>query len=300
MNLVLKLISSPWFWTDVVLSVSGGVLVYLGLRMEKAAEKKEYLGAFTDDVKLLKLKAQRGWRILMTGIVVEVVAALGISVISGLEVANLTDQAATAGLEAKQAENEAGQANERAAKFELAATELEQQIAETRTNVAQSDRSKWPVYSLTAEVRLRFNSQQELPDVLSFPARLSISQSNVSWKIVSLTSANATKTGENKVKRPPIMYLLVFSNPFRPGPIPIKVPLFGGDSAEVVANELNNASLQITNFPDSNPVVTSGSATITINDVIWKTFQINPGTMNNGFVTLTGAPSGSVKFLQPK
>jgi hypothetical protein len=98
MNLVLKLISSPWFWADVVLSVSGGVLVYLGLRMEKAAEKKEYLDAFVDDVQSRKLKSERGWRILMAGIIVEVVAALGISIISGLEIADLTDKSADAKL----------------------------------------------------------------------------------------------------------------------------------------------------------------------------------------------------------
>ncbi len=78
--------------------------------MEKAAEKKEYFGAFTDDVKLLKLKAQRGWRLLMIGIVVEVVAALGISVISGLEIADLTDKSAAANLEAKQAGKDAADA----------------------------------------------------------------------------------------------------------------------------------------------------------------------------------------------
>src|ERR1700690_4195553 len=109
MNLLLKLISSPWFWADVFLSISGGLLVAWGLWLEKRAEKHIpptdfHPDIFGDVVKLQKIKEQRGWRILMTGIIVEVVAALGISVISGLEIADLSDQSAAANLEAKQAE----------------------------------------------------------------------------------------------------------------------------------------------------------------------------------------------------
>jgi hypothetical protein len=97
MNLVLKLISSPWFWADIVLSVSGGVIVYWGLIVEKKAEKNLPPEDFNPDIfedilALQKKEVERGWRILMTGIVVEVVAALGISVISSLEIANLTDK----------------------------------------------------------------------------------------------------------------------------------------------------------------------------------------------------------------
>jgi uncharacterized membrane protein len=103
MNLVLKLISSPWFWADVFLSVSGGVLVFIGLRIEKAAEKKQYFGAFTDEVQSQRAKAERGWRILMLGIVVEVIAALGISVISGLEIADLTEKSSVANEKAEDA-----------------------------------------------------------------------------------------------------------------------------------------------------------------------------------------------------
>ena len=134
MHLFLRLISSPWFWADVLLSVSGGVLVYLGLRLEKAAEKKEYPGAFVDEVKSRKLKAERGWRILMVGIVVEVVAAFGISVISGLEIADLSDKSAAANNEAKQAAKEAGRANERAAMVESNKAVLSLHVEELRSN----------------------------------------------------------------------------------------------------------------------------------------------------------------------
>ena len=85
MNLFWKLISSGWFWADVVLSVVGGVLVFWGLKLEKDAEPKENLDAFVDDIKCRKLRARLGWRLLMWGVAIEVVAALGISVISGLE-----------------------------------------------------------------------------------------------------------------------------------------------------------------------------------------------------------------------
>src|ERR1022692_1180609 len=120
MNLLLKLLSSPWFWADVVLSITGGILVYWGLWIEKRAEKRIPPSDFKEDIfedviKAEKSELERGWRILMLGIAIEVVAALGISVISGLEVADLTDKSAAANLEAKQAEKEAGQAKERAA-----------------------------------------------------------------------------------------------------------------------------------------------------------------------------------------
>jgi len=57
----------------------------------------------------------------MMVIVMEVVAAFGISIISGLEIAALNDKASASNLEAKQAEAEAGQANERTSRNELVA-----------------------------------------------------------------------------------------------------------------------------------------------------------------------------------
>src|SRR6266571_3007279 len=119
MNLILKLFSSLWFWADILLSVSGGVIVYWGLRVEKKAERKMPPADFNPDifddvVESQKSELERGWRILMTGIVVEVVAALAISVISSLEIADLNDKSAAANLEAKQAGIIAAASNERA------------------------------------------------------------------------------------------------------------------------------------------------------------------------------------------
>jgi hypothetical protein len=90
------------------------------LLIEKRAEKmlppKDFRpDIFGDIVEKYKSEVERGWRILMVGIIVEVIAALGISVISGLEVASLNDKAEQAGKDAANAERDAGQANERAA-----------------------------------------------------------------------------------------------------------------------------------------------------------------------------------------
>ena len=98
MHLFLKLLSSPWFWLDVVLSMSGGIVVYWGLRVEKRAEELIPPSEFKPDlfeevIETQKKEIERGWRILMVGIVMEVIAALGISIMSGLEIADLTDKA---------------------------------------------------------------------------------------------------------------------------------------------------------------------------------------------------------------
>jgi hypothetical protein len=108
MSLVLNLISSPLFWLDIALSVSGGVLVYWGLRIEKNAEKQlppedfsEHV--FRDVIDKQRGEIERGWRILMTGIVIEVVAALAVSVISGLEMAEANERSKVAGRQAAEA-----------------------------------------------------------------------------------------------------------------------------------------------------------------------------------------------------
>jgi hypothetical protein len=178
MNLVLKLISSPWFWLDVALSISGGIFVWRGLVIEKRAEKllppeNFKPDIFADIVDQYRSEIERGWHILMRGIIIEVVAALGISVISGLEIANLTDKSAAANKEAgaamvyaansssnsvalsKQvaglnkeaadaritagnAEKEAGQLKERAAKLDEARVMVEKDVAELRKEASDS------------------------------------------------------------------------------------------------------------------------------------------------------------------
>ena len=69
--------SASWLsWTVLtsLLASIGGVLVFCGLWMEKKAGKKEYLNV--DDFRSQKLKAERGWQILMVGIGLEIVTAL--------------------------------------------------------------------------------------------------------------------------------------------------------------------------------------------------------------------------------
>ena len=99
MNLLMRLASSPWFWVDMALSVTGGIIVYWGLAVEKKAEKllppenfKPAADLYADIIQTQKSELERGWRLLMTGIVFEVVAAFGISIISGLEIAEATER----------------------------------------------------------------------------------------------------------------------------------------------------------------------------------------------------------------
>lgn len=146
------MVSSFWFWADVFLGISGGLLVWWGLDMEKAGEKMLPPSDFRPDifhdiVTNAKSKMDRGWLILKIGIVIEVVAAFGISVISGLEIADLTDKSAAAMLEAKQAgtnaaasyfaakiaESNAAASNERAAKFDADRVLVKKEAEEIRS-----------------------------------------------------------------------------------------------------------------------------------------------------------------------
>ena len=124
MDLVIKLISSVWFWVDVVLASCGGLVVYCGLKIEKEAERLLVPSDFRPDIfedviAPYKVKIERGWRILMTGIVMEVVAALIISVVSGLEIADANDQAS--------------KANERVSNNEVHVAELTKESVGLRT-----------------------------------------------------------------------------------------------------------------------------------------------------------------------
>lgn len=92
MILLQKVLCSWLFWVDVILSVTGGLIVYWGLKIEKDAERRLPPDDFNPDifenvVSLLKKEIEKGWRILMIGIALEVVAALGVCIISGFEVA---------------------------------------------------------------------------------------------------------------------------------------------------------------------------------------------------------------------
>lgn len=141
MELLLRMFCSPWFWAEVVLSVSGGLVVYYGLKVEKAAEKhmppQDFKpDVFEDIVEVQKRKLERGWKILMTGIVMEVIAALGISIISGLESANLTEKADLAKGAAAEANRLAKLAEESASSNSLEVAVLTQTNLMLRSHVA--------------------------------------------------------------------------------------------------------------------------------------------------------------------
>jgi hypothetical protein len=130
MQALQMLISSPWFWASLALSGLGGVIVAWGLRVEKLAERKLPPSDFKTDIfedvaEEAKRGIERGWKILMTGIIFEVVAAFAISIISGLEVANLT-------LEARQAGKDAGDAKVVAARIGTTNAQISLQVEQLR------------------------------------------------------------------------------------------------------------------------------------------------------------------------
>jgi hypothetical protein len=122
MNLIVKLISSPWFLLELILASIGGLVVFWGLWIEKRAEallppetfKKDIFG---DIVAKYKAEMERGWRWLMVGIAIEVLCALAMTMLSGLEVANSNERAANA-------ISLAGEATNSAAKVALANAQL--------------------------------------------------------------------------------------------------------------------------------------------------------------------------------
>jgi hypothetical protein len=101
MNLITALVSSLWFWIDVFFSVVGAVVVYWGLKIGGEAEhlippsdfKKDIFG---DIVNRQKEIMERGHRIVMAGVVIEAVAALLLSVFSGLAIADSKERATNA------------------------------------------------------------------------------------------------------------------------------------------------------------------------------------------------------------
>lgn len=180
MNLVLKLISSPWFWADVVLSVAGGLIVYWGLSVEKKAEKFMPPADFRPDIfedviKLQKSELERGWRILMTGIVVEVVAALGISIISGLEIADLTDQASIANDDAKKAVKEAVAAKLQIGQIGITNAQLSLQIEALRSNNLALELKLQPRIITPTQITNFIFLTEKIP---KFPIRVSVGDAN--------------------------------------------------------------------------------------------------------------------------
>jgi hypothetical protein len=89
--LVLLLISSFWLGSLAivpVLAMCGGMIVFIGLWIEREAdeeEKREHRNNFVKIISDLKLKSKIGWWILMIGIGVEIAMAAGMSFNDALE-----------------------------------------------------------------------------------------------------------------------------------------------------------------------------------------------------------------------
>ena len=167
---------------DVAFSISGGLVVWWGLVIENRAEKRmpgenPDDDIFADIIAKQKRELKRGWRILMTGIVMEVVAALAVSVISGLENAALNEEAGTARKVSGEAIKQAGQANERAAITESNnlilqgnIVALSKQLLEANNNIAKNDPRNHRLERLSAFASLRLKPAQQ---GINWAARLS-------------------------------------------------------------------------------------------------------------------------------
>jgi hypothetical protein len=88
--MVVRLISSGWFWLELFIAVIGGVIYFWGHWIERRAERFLPPESFRDDifgdiVLRYKTEMERGWKILMFGIAFEVIAAFAITVSAGLE-----------------------------------------------------------------------------------------------------------------------------------------------------------------------------------------------------------------------
>ena len=157
MHVLLKLISSPWFWSDIVLSVAGGIIVCWGLRIEKKAEKllppEDFEpDLYADVIIRQKREIDHGWRILMTGIVFEVIAALGISIISGIEMANLDDEASLA-------KEQSANANERASMVQSNNLVLEKEVLKLRNPSVITDDERETFVKILSDI----HNQAKIP-----------------------------------------------------------------------------------------------------------------------------------------
>jgi hypothetical protein len=108
MNLVVKVISSPWFWVDVFFNVVGAAVVFIGLRIGASAERlippTDFKpDIFADLVTRYRALMDRGHRIVMVGVAIEAVCGFLLCVIAGFAVADSSEKTASALLQAKNA-----------------------------------------------------------------------------------------------------------------------------------------------------------------------------------------------------
>lgn len=95
--MILMTISSSslsWLAWELFFSVMaalGGIIVFWGLWIEKKADKKWYPNV--DDFRSFKREAERGWKILMIGIIVEIVVGVWFAVRDGWEIRQINANA---------------------------------------------------------------------------------------------------------------------------------------------------------------------------------------------------------------
>ena len=101
MHSIVVLISDPWFWITVFVSVVGAFVVLWGLKIGADAEKlippadfKKDI--FADIVKQYKTKMDFGHKIVMIGVAIEAICAFAVCVISGIENAGLKQESSIA------------------------------------------------------------------------------------------------------------------------------------------------------------------------------------------------------------
>jgi hypothetical protein len=197
------------------------------------------------------------------------------------------------------AEIEVASLNKDAASARLETTQLKLQITRLTNNVEHLDMRKWPVHSLTAEVKLLLKPQQELAGDLNFPAHLEISQSGKNRLKVLLACNGAIDLGFENIAP---TYCMMFSSPFRPIGLAISpIEVIHGESAIEASSSFDTMSLIITNFPAGNAEIIRASAIVTINEIIRTRFFFNPIQLQNGFGILKGSlATNSITILKPE
>jgi len=75
---ILSSESISWLIAEIItifFAMVGGILVFWGLRIEKMAENDLSPDIFSEEEKSRRLKAKRGWKLLMLGVFIEILVA---------------------------------------------------------------------------------------------------------------------------------------------------------------------------------------------------------------------------------
>jgi len=158
------------------------------------------LDIFGDIIEKYKAEVERGWRILMIGIIVEVVAALGISIISGLESAVLNEKS-------ERAEKDAGQANLLVGVLSNETVRLSINLEAAKSNDLELAKQ---VFGLTAQTEQISTNIAQVRDMMNSPeitaklneAKLSLNEANKTMSDVKdiLTNSNLNALSNLKPK----------------------------------------------------------------------------------------------------